>query len=76
MKKLNWTTKFDTQFSNEADFLSTLLNAYGIEDVNSFIHPIKNQVLNNPFLMKNMNEAVELIKKNINKKIIIKVDCD
>lgn len=76
MKKLNWVSKFNTQFSNEVNFLNTLLSAYGIEDVNSFIHPIKNQVLNNPFLMKNMDEAVELIKKSINKKIIIKVDCD
>lgn len=78
MKKLNWVSKFNTQFSGEIDFLRTLLGAYGIENVDSFIHPLKSQVWNDPFLMKNMDEAIKLVHDKLEEdcKILIYVDGD
>ena len=78
MKKLQWKTKFNTQFKEEVDFLDTLLESYGITDIKSFVHPIRSKSLNDPFLMKNMDTAIELVHNKLedNCKILIYVDGD
>ena len=78
MEKLLWETNFQNNFDDEYDFLETILRSYDIQDVKSFINPIKNKVVNDPFQMKNMDKAVQIFHDNVNidKKIIIKVDCD
>ena len=75
MEKLLWETKFNTKFDDEFDFLETILKSYGIEDIKTFLNP-QRKVLNDPFLFKNMKEAVEIFHDNLDKPIIIKVDCD
>lgn len=78
MEKLLWETKFQNNFDDEYDFLETILRSYDIQDVKSFLHPIKNKVVNDPFQMKNMDKAVQIFHDNVNtgKKIAIKVDPD
>ncbi len=78
MKKLQWKTKFNTQFKEEVDFLDTLLESYGITDVKSFVHPVRSKSLNDPFLMKNMDTAIELVHDKLKEdcKILIYVDGD
>ena len=78
MEKLLWETKFQNNFDDEYDFLETILRSYDIQDVKSFLHPVKNKVINDPFQMKNMDKAVQIFHDNVNtdKKIVIKVDCD
>lgn len=39
MEKLLWETKFNTKFDDEFDFLETILNSYGIEDIKTFLNP-------------------------------------
>lgn len=78
MDKLKWKTKFTTDFANEVDFLDTILESYGVQDVQSFLNPNKKDI-NDPFLMKNMEGGVRLFHEVIgmNKpKICIKIDCD
>jgi len=66
-------------FENEFDFLETLLIQDGIEekDIQSILHPTK-KFINDPFLMKNMNKAIEIIHDHVEKgsKILIRVDSD
>lgn len=76
MEKLLWETKFQNSFDDEYDFLETILKSYGIQDIKGFLCPVKNKVINNPFLFKNMKEAVHVLHDNLCKKIVIKVDCD
>ena len=78
MEKLLWETKFQNNFDDEYDFLEAILNSYGIQDVKSFLHPVKNKVVNDPFQMQNMDKAVQVFHDNVgtDKKIVIKVDCD
>lgn len=76
MEKLLWETKFQNNFDDEYDFLETILKSYGIQDIKGFLCPVKNKVVNNPFLFKNMKEAVHVLHDNLHKKIVIKVDCD
>lgn len=76
MEKLLWETKFDTKFDDEFDFLETILKSYGIEDIKSFLNPQRSKVINDPFLFKNMKEAVQILHDYLDKNIIIKVDCD
>lgn len=78
-KKLQWVVKHEGDFKKEIDFLNTVLTTCGVEEnqINDFLNPTK-KVLNDPFLMKNMDKAVELVHKHIkqNHNIFIKVDCD
>ena len=78
MEKLLWETKFQNNFDDEYNFLETILRSYDIQDVKSFLHPVKNKVVNDPFQMKNMDKAVQIFHDNVNteKKIAIKVDPD
>ena len=80
-KQLRWEAKFDTKFSDEIDFLDTILKSYGIEDTKLFLNPTK-QSINDPFLMKNMEEAIKVFHECVEedkingKKILIKVNPD
>ena len=82
-KKLQWKVKHTKDFSKEIDFLETLLIENGVneEDIPRFLAPKKKEI-HSPFLMDNMEEAVELVhnslknaKKN-KRKIMVKVDPD
>lgn len=76
---LHWVVKHNTNFKDEDDFLESILIECGVkeEDIPSFLHP-KKSMIHDPFLMKNMKEAVELVHKHVTKgsRIAIKVDVD
>ena len=77
--KLNWVVKHKNDFSNELDFLSTLLIDCGVqeEEISLFLKPTK-KCLHSPFEMKNMEEALKVFHGVIHngKRIFIKIDCD
>ena len=77
--QLKWKTKHSNNFQDEYDFLETILLDNGVEekDIKAFLHPTKD-VIHNPFDMKNMEEAVELVHNHVEKgsKIFVKVDAD
>lgn len=78
MQTLKWKAKFNTGFQNEENFLETILKEYGVKDIPAFLHP-KKEYCHDPFLMKNMKEAVNVfheIMEMEKPKIVIKVDCD
>ena len=78
--KLQWKVKHTSDFKKENDFLKTILIENGVkeQDVQLFLNPTRKS-LNDPFLMKNMEQAVKLVHNVIKKgnpKIFVKVDCD
>lgn len=77
--KLHWVVKHKTSFKDEEDFLETILMDCGVklEDIPKFLNPSRSMI-HDPFLMKNMDELVEVLYKNIveNKKIAILPDND
>lgn len=75
MEKLIWNVRHKCDFNKETDFLHTILKSAGIEDIESFLNVNINHT-HNPFLLKNMEEGIETLHKNLNKKIYIKVDSD
>ena len=75
MKKLNYKILNDIDFKNEDNFLQTVLNTRGVEDVESFLNPTIEHT-HSPFLLKNMEEGLHLLHKNLGKKIFLKVDAD
>lgn len=64
--KLHWVVKHRTSFKDEEDFLETILMDCGVklEDIPKFLNPNRSMI-HDPFLMKNMKEAVELIHKHV-----------
>lgn len=76
---LQWKVKHKTDFRKVHDFLEAIILECGVpeEDIKGFLHPTK-QYINDPFLLKNMQEGIELLHKHIksNSKIFVKVDCD
>lgn len=76
---MKWKVKHKNDFQDEYDFLETILEDNGVsqENIKSFIHPTK-ALINDPFLMKNMKEGIELVHKHVKlgSKIFVKVDCD
>ena len=75
MEKLQWKVKHKVDFTQEVDFLETILKGNGVEDIESFLHPTKKFVLD-PFTLDNMDKGLELLHNNLDKQIFIKVDCD
>lgn len=57
------------------DFLETILTELGIKDIKEFLN-VNPTHCHSPFLLNNMQEGIELLHNNLNKKIFIKVDCD
>lgn len=79
MKKLQWKTKHNNDFNKEKDFLATVLIENGVnkEKIQDFLYPSK-KFIHDPFLLKNMREAVQMVKSHISNgaKILMKVDPD
>lgn len=79
MEKLQWKVKYNNKFENEQNFLKTILMENGVkeENIQDFLHPGP-QFIHDPFLMKNMDKAVELVNSHVTKgsKILMKVDPD
>lgn len=59
------------------EVLRNLLIQRGVEDVDTFL-TLPHSVLNSPFLLKNMNEGIDLLAKHLNQKskILILIDAD
>ena len=59
------------------EVLKNLLIQRGVEDVDTFL-TLPHSVLNSPFLLKNMNEGIDLLAKHLNRKskILILIDSD
>lgn len=80
MEKLQWETKHQGDFKYEVDFLYTLLEADGVDmkNLDLFLNPTA-KCLNDPFLLKNMDKAVEIIHDKLQQdkcNIYVKVDSD
>lgn len=79
VNKLLYKVKNKIDFSKEDNFLEVVLKSYGVKDVSSFLNP-KLKDTHDPFLMKNMKEAVEKIHELSEKKLRILIpvdpDCD
>ncbi len=75
MEKLIWNVAHKCDFNKEVDYLDTILGSMGIKDTKSFLNVNINHTYD-PFLFKNIKEGLELLHKNLNKKIFIKVDSD
>ena len=77
--QLQWKTKHRNNFQDEFDFLETILVDNGVpeNEIQSFLHPNK-LMTHDPFLMENMDKAVELVHTHIkkNSSIFVKVDPD
>lgn len=78
-EKLQWKVKHKTSFSDEIDFLETILLDCGIkkEDIPTFLRPTQ-KCIHDPFLMKDMDKAIQLVKKHVDNgsRIFVKADCD
>ena len=75
MEKLQWKVKHKVDFTQELDFLETILKGNGVEDIENFLRPSAKFVLD-PFSLDNMDKGLELLHNNLDKQIFIKVDCD
>lgn len=75
MEKLIWNVAHKCDFNKEVDFLETILNSLGVKDIKGFLNVNINHTYD-PFLFKNMKDGIELLHKNLNKKIFIKIDSD
>jgi single-stranded-DNA-specific exonuclease len=75
LDRLLWRTIHKTEFNKECDFLETILTAYGIEDINSFLNVNKGDT-HNPFLFRNMKQGIELLHSKLGGRIYIKRDTD
>ena len=75
MEKLQWKVKHKVDFTQEVDVLETILLTAGVENIEKFLAPSKEDTFD-PFLFRNMKEGLELLHNNLKGKIFIKVDCD
>ena len=61
MEKLEYKVIHEgVDFAKEVNFLDTILESNGVEDIDAFLNVNKDDV-HDPFLMKNMKEGVELL---------------
>lgn len=75
MEKLLWKTIHKCEFNKEDDYLERILNQAGVEDIYEFLHVNKSHT-HSPFLLKNINEGIELLHENLHRTIFIKRDPD
>lgn len=78
MEKIKYRTKFPTSFNEEQDFFSTILEGYGVKDIDSFLSPSFKDCYD-AMLFNNIIEGIELLHSVLtkeNQKISIKVDPD
>lgn len=75
MEQLQWKVKHKVDFTQEVDVLETILLTAGVENIEKFLAPSKEDTFD-PFLFRNMKEGLKLLHDNLKGKIFIKVDCD
>ena len=75
MDRLLWKTINKCDFNKEDDFLERILNQAGIEDVYEFLN-VNKEHTHSPFLLRNINEGVELLHSKLGGTIFIKRDPD
>ena len=75
MEQLQWRVKHQVDFTQEIDVLETILTTAGVEDIDKFLAPSKQDTFS-PFLFKNIEKGLEVLHDNLKGKIFIKVDCD
>ena len=75
LEQLQWKVKHKVDFTQEIDALETILLTAGVENIEKFLHPDKEEIFD-PFLFRNIKEGLELFHNNLKGKIFIKVDCD
>ena len=75
MDKLLWKTIHNCEFNNENNFLEEILLQNGVENIYDFLHVNKSHT-HSPFLLKNMEQGIELLHSKLNQTIYIKRDPD
>lgn len=75
MDKLLWKTIHKCEFNKEDDFLERILTQAGVEDIYEFLHVNKTHT-HSSFLLRNMEEGIELLHSKLGKTIFIKRDPD
>ena len=60
---------------NGNEILRKLLTQRGVQDVDTFL-TLPHSVLHSPFLLKNMNEGIDLLAKHLNNKSRIRILVD
>lgn len=66
MEKLIWKVKHNTKFTEEEDFLGTILTELGVEDIPAFLNVNESNTFD-PFLFKNMEQGIDLLHKVLQK---------
>lgn len=75
MKKLLWKTIHKCEFNKEDDYLERILTQAGVENIYEFLH-VNKTYTHSPFLLKNMEEGIELLHSKLGGTIFIKIDPD
>ncbi len=75
MEKLLWKTIHNCEFTKEDDFLERILTQDGVEDIYEFLHVNKSHTYN-PFLLRNMEEGIDLLHSKLGGTIYLKIDPD
>lgn len=75
MEKLLWKTIHKCEFNKEDDYLERILTQAGVENIYEFLH-VNKTYTHSPFLLKNMEEGIELLHSKLGGTIFIKIDPD
>ncbi len=75
MEKLLWKTIHKCEFNKEDDYLERILTQAGVENIYEFLH-VNKTYIHSPFLLKNMEEGIELLHSKLGGTIFIKIDPD
>lgn len=75
MDKLLWKTIHKCEFNKEDDYLERILTQAGVEDIYEFLHVNKRHI-HSPFLLRNMEEGIQLLHSKLGGTVFIKRDPD
>ena len=75
MNRLLWKTKNKYDFNKEEDFLERILTQAGVDDIYEFLNVNKSHT-HSPFLLRNMEEGIDLLHSKLGGHIFIKIDPD
>lgn len=75
MDKLLWKTIHKCEFNKEDDYLERILTQAGVEDIYEFLHVNKSHT-HSPFLLRNMEDGIQLLHSKLGGIIFIKRDPD
>ncbi|MDE7425717.1 MAG: DHH family phosphoesterase [Lachnospiraceae bacterium] len=75
MDKLLWKTIHKCEFNKEDDYLERILTQAGVEDIYEFLHVNKSHT-HSPFLLRNMEDGIQLLHSKLGGTIFIKRDPD